>query len=80
MRLLPLLCLAACVPHPLQALNAVNHYQQQGVTPLCSLFVEGLVLPDGSVVDQVDGTTVVVIIPNPNSAEGEHDHDIPCRK
>lgn len=81
MRWLPLLCLlAACVPHSHQAFNAVQQYQQEGVIPSCSLFYEGLQFPDGSVVDQVEGVVVVVIIPDPRSAEGEDDHNIPCRK
>ena len=68
-------------PHPgFAAMEAVRTYQVMGVVPGCELFKEGMDFPDGSVVDQIEGTVVVVIIPDPRSAEGEDDHDIPCRK
>jgi hypothetical protein len=60
-------------------MEAVRDYQVMGVVPKCSLFTEGMDFPDGSVVDQIDANVVVVIIPDPRSAEGEDDHNIPCR-
>ena len=81
MRVLLLLLLGGCIHHyNLEAYNAVQAYQQAGTLPACGCFYEGQQLPDGSVVDQVDGHTVVVIIPNPQSAEGEEDHLIPCSR
>ena len=65
--------------HEVDSMNAVNLYRNQGVTPACGFFHEGMQFPDGSVVDQVDQNVVVVIIPDPRSAEGEDDHAIPCR-
>jgi hypothetical protein len=83
MRLTILLCaLIGCMPHfyNVEAFNAIQAYQQEGSVPSCRQFYEGQQLPDGSVVDQINGTVVTVIIPDPRSAEGEHDHSIPCRK
>jgi hypothetical protein len=60
-------------------MEAVHTYQASGVVPECKLFKEGLDFPDGSVVDQVGERVIVVIIPDGWSAEGEDDHEIPCR-
>ena len=77
-----LFVLGGCMPHfyNVEALNAIQAYQQDGSVPSCRQFYEGQQLPDGSVVDQIDNTTIIVIIPDPRSAEGEDDHSIPCRK
>lgn len=83
MRLTILLCaLIGCMPHfyNVEAFNAVRAYQQEGFIPPCGRFYEGQQLPDGSVVDQINDTVVTVIIPDPNSAEGEDEHFIPCWK
>ena len=74
--------LAGCALHHrnLDAYHAILAYQQGERIPECLTFYEGQQLPDGSVVDQVDGHTVVVIIPNPQSPEGEDDHHIPCTR
>ena len=63
----------------MKAMEAVREYHVMGVVPNCNLFKEGMDFPDGSVVDQIDANVVVVIIPDPRSAEGQEDHSIPCR-
>ena len=76
-----LLLMVGCLHHlNWNAFNAVQAYQQKGEVPFCGQFYEGQEFPDGSVVDQINGHVVVVISPNPSSAEGEQDHPIPCRK
>ena len=72
--------LGGCFSHlNVDAFNAVQAYQTEGVVPYCSFFYEGMKLPDGSVVDQINGKVVVVLRPDPQSS-GERDHTIPCRK
>ena len=76
-----LLC-GCCLRAPatgMKAIEAVRTYQVMGVVPECKLFKEGMDFPDGSVVDRVEEKVIVVIIPDPRSAEGQHDHEIPCR-
>lgn len=64
----------------LEAYNAVIYYQNSGTLPSCGYFYEGQQLPNGAVVDQMEGQTVVLIVPDTQSAEGENDHLIPCSK
>jgi hypothetical protein len=80
MRLSILLCAVGCIPHfhNIETFNAIQVYQQEGSVPSCRQFYEGQQLPDGSVVDQINGTVVNIIVPNPQSAEGEQDISIPC--
>jgi hypothetical protein len=67
--------LAGCVPRT-QGVAVPN----TATTP-CSAYVEGEEAPGFpmSSVDRVEGGIAVVIIPNPRSAEGEDDVEIPCR-
>jgi hypothetical protein len=77
------LLLSGCFHHRptagMTAMEAVRTYQVMGVVPGCNLFQEGMDFPDGSVVDRVGRDIVIVIIPDPRSAEGEDDHEVPCR-
>jgi hypothetical protein len=47
----------------------------------CSAYIPWEEAPGfpGSSVDRVEGGVAVVIVPNPRSAEGEDDVEIPCR-
>ena len=68
------LVLAACTPKLHTPTRAT------AIEP-CSAYVEGAEAPGFpmSSVDRVEGGIAVVIIPNPRSAEGEDDVEIPCR-